>query len=91
MGSEDTWETAAVVADTLSAHALLGRLQSEGIAARVQADTALLGAVRQCRIQVPSAELRRARCALWLASFSDDELASLALADSAAAPGGLPE
>jgi hypothetical protein len=91
MSSENTWETAAVVADALSAQALLGRLQSEGITARVQADTALLGVVRQCRIQVQRADLRRARCALWLTCFSDDELASLALADSAAAPGGLSE
>jgi hypothetical protein len=81
------WETAAVVADALSAHALLGRLQLEGIPARLQADTALLGVVRQCRILVPRALLTRARCALSLAPFSDEELASLATGMATEEPG----
>ena len=84
------WDTAVVVCDTISAHAVLGRLCAEGIVARIECDTALLGAARQCRILVPSALLRRAKCTLWESSFSDEELADLATADqmTAAAPGG---
>jgi hypothetical protein len=74
------WDTAVVVSDTISAHAVLGRLASEGVMARVQCDTALLGAVRQCRILVPTALLRRAKYVLWQSSFSDEELAHLAAA-----------
>jgi hypothetical protein len=73
------WETAAVVADTLSAQALLGRLASEGVPARLQSDTALLGAARHCRIQVPGEFIHRARYVLWQTQFSDEELASLAV------------
>ncbi len=83
------WDTAVVVCDTISAHAVLGRLRSEGIVARIECDTALLGAARQCRILVPTVLLRRAKCALWESSFTDEELAHLATAGevTAAAPG----
>jgi hypothetical protein len=76
------WDTAAVVADTLSAQVLLGRLLSEGVPARVQSDTALLGVVRQCRILVPRDMMHRARWVLWQTRFSEDELASLATGDA---------
>jgi len=72
------WETALVVADALSAHALLGLFASEDIPARLQADSALLGVVRQCRILVPAEMLHRARCILWQTRFSEEELTSLA-------------
>jgi hypothetical protein len=72
------WEEAAVVADTLSAEALIGLLVSEGVTARLQSDTALLGAARQCRILVPRDMIQRARCVLWQTRFSDEELAALA-------------
>ena len=74
----EVWETAAVVADALSGEALLGRLAFEGVPARMQTDTALLGVVRQCRILVPGGMIRRARYLLWQAQFSAEELASLA-------------
>jgi hypothetical protein len=77
MGSEG-WDTAAVVSDTLSAQALMGRLASEGVPARLQADTALLGVARQCRILVPSRLLHRAKYVLWQTHFTEEELASLA-------------
>ncbi|HTT03517.1 MAG TPA: hypothetical protein VMG11_15665 [Steroidobacteraceae bacterium] len=80
------WETAAVVADTLSAQALLGRLASEGITARLQTDTALLGAVRQCAIQVPRELIQRARYVLWGTQFSDEELAALATGEGGEDP-----
>ena len=73
------WDVAAVVADTLSAQALIGLFASEGVPARLQSDTALLGAARQCRILVPKDMIGRARYVLWQARFSDEELAALAL------------
>jgi hypothetical protein len=76
--SPGDWDVAAVVADTLSAEALMGLLASEGVPARVQSDTALLGAARQCRILVPRDMIQRARCVLWQTRFSDEELAALA-------------
>jgi hypothetical protein len=81
--SSNGWDTAVIVSDTISAHAVLGRLSSEGVAARVQCDTALLGAARQCRILVPAALLRRAKYILWQSSFTDEELAHLATAGDA--------
>ncbi len=76
---ERDWEAIAVVADVLSAHVLQGRLASEGVPTRLDSDTALLGAARQCRVLVPRRLVHRARCALWLTCFSDEELATLAL------------
>ena len=78
----EKWDTAAVVADALSAQVLLGRLLSEGLPARVQSDTALLGVVRQCRILVPRDMMHRARWVLLQNRFSEDELASLATGEA---------
>lgn len=75
------WEVVAVAADTVSADVLMGRLAAEGIRTRLQADTALLGEARQCRIQVPTTEIRRARYLLWQTRFSDDELSALAMSE----------
>jgi hypothetical protein len=80
--SSSGWDTAAVVSDTLSAQALIGRLHSEGVPARLEADTALLGAVRQCRILVPARMLHRAKYVLWQSSFTEEELASLAIGET---------
>ncbi len=77
-GESQHWDVAAVVADTLSAQALLGLFASEGVPARMQSDSALLGAARQCRILVPSDMIQRARLLLWQTRFSDEELAALA-------------
>jgi hypothetical protein len=84
--SSNGWDTVVVVCDTISAHALLGRLASEGVTARLECDTALLGAARQCRILVPAESVRLAKCVLWQSSFSEQELANLATACDA--PGG---
>jgi len=85
--SSSEWDTAAVVSDTLSAQALAGRLQTEGLPARVQADTVLLGAACRCCIQVPARLVGRAKWVLWQTRFTEEELASLA---TAAPPGEAP-
>jgi hypothetical protein len=72
------WVTAAAVSDTLSAQALCERLHAEGVSARVQSDSELLGAARQCRILVPQEALHRAKRILSEAPFTDAELAWLA-------------
>jgi hypothetical protein len=82
------WEVAAVVADTLSAQALVGLFASEGVPSRMQSDTALLGAARQCRILVPREMIQRARLLLWQSRFSDEELAALAVGQGEGAPDG---
>ncbi len=82
MDSED-WEIVAVVADTLSAEALVGLLASEGIRARVQADSELLGAARRCHILAPCKVIDRARYLLWQTRFSDEDLAELAMGGAA--------
>jgi hypothetical protein len=80
MDRED-WQVVAVVADTVSAEVLMGRLAAEGVRVRLKADTALLGEARQCSVLVPSSMVHRARCVLWQTSFSDEELAALALGE----------
>jgi len=80
MDRED-WEIVAVVADTVSADVLMGRLAAEGVKVRLKADTALLGAARWCTILAPSSMIHRARCVLWQTSFSDEELCALALGE----------
>jgi hypothetical protein len=75
------WVSAAVVSDTISAQVLCDRLNAEGVPARVQSDTALLGAARQCRILVREEALRRATRVLSDAQFTEEELKSLATGD----------
>ncbi len=77
--NSEPWEIVTVVPDTLSAQALLGLFASEGIRARVQTDSELLGAARRCHVLVPSKVIGRARCLLWQTRFSDEELSALAM------------
>ena len=72
------WTTVAVVSDTLSAQAVCERLMTDGVEARVQSDTALLGTARSCRIQVPAEAERKAKRVLAEAQFTDAELEKLA-------------
>jgi hypothetical protein len=76
--SDSQWQAVVVVLDTLSANAIAERLQLEGIAARVQSDTSLLGAARQCRVLVQADDMARARRVLASAAFTDEELTQLA-------------
>jgi hypothetical protein len=85
--SEEHWEIAAVVADTLSAQALAGLFASERLPVRLVTDSELLGAARQCRILVPAAMIHRARCLLWQTRFSDEELSALAIGEASAVDG----
>ncbi len=80
--NSEPWEIVTVVPDTLSAQALLGLFASEGIRARVQTDSELLGAARRCHVLVPSKAIGRARCLLWQTRFSDEELSALAMGEA---------
>jgi hypothetical protein len=72
------WSTVSVVSDILSAQAICELLVSESVPARIASDTELLGAARQCRIQVPEELLSRAKWVLSDAHFTDAELEFLA-------------
>jgi hypothetical protein len=75
---DSSWTSLLTVFDTLSAHALTERLNSEGVPTRLQTDSALLGAARACEIFVPTALLHRAQWLLSPEQFSDTELSDLA-------------
>lgn len=79
MTDPEHWEVVAVAADTVSAGVLMGRLAAEGVRTRLDADSAILGEARQCRIEVPANAIRKARTILWQTRFSEDELTALAL------------
>jgi len=76
--SDSPWQSLMTVLDTLSAQALVERLNGEGVPTRVQMDTSLLGAARSCEILVPSELLHRAKWLLSSGQFSDTELTYLA-------------
>jgi hypothetical protein len=75
---DSQWQAVVMVLDTLSANAIAERLQLEGIPTRVQSDTSLLGAARQCSVLVERANLHRARWLLASGGFTDEELTWLA-------------
>jgi len=76
--SDSSWQSLMTVLDTLSAQALVERLNGEGVPTRVQMDTSLLGVARNCEILVPGELLHRARWLLSSQHFSDTELTYLA-------------
>lgn len=82
----EVWKPVLTVHDSLSAQALAERLSSEGVPVRVQADTALLGAARRCRILVPARLMHRARMVLEQERFTDEELTFLATGESDSRP-----
>jgi hypothetical protein len=80
--SDPKWQPVVVVLDTLSANAIAERLRLEGIPARIDSDTSLLGAARQCRVLVQAENLRRASSVLSEGGFTEDELARLATGEA---------
>jgi hypothetical protein len=77
--NDDPWYCLTNAPDAPSAHALVAELAADGVAARIVADTVLLGEARQCKIFVRRSQVHRAR---WLVSdpcFTDEELACLAI------------
>lgn len=82
--SDSSWRRLMTVLDVLSAQAIVERLMSEGVPARVRTDSSLLGTARRCEILVPDGLFERAEWLLSSGQFSDDELASLAIGE----PGG---
>lgn len=76
--NDDPWCSLTEAPDAPSANVLLAQLMADGIAARIVADTVLLGEARPCKIFVRRSQVHRAR---WLVSdpcFTDEELAHLA-------------
>ena len=73
-----TWVCVLSVADTVSAAALVTRLQSEGIPSRVEKGTQLLGEGQLCAIVVPPEFEHQAVSVLADAQFTEEELAFLA-------------
>ncbi|MFO7278434.1 MAG: hypothetical protein DIU56_015525 [Pseudomonadota bacterium] len=80
--SDESWKRLTAVLDELSARALVERLQMEGVPARIDADTPLLGAARRCHIMVPAGRMHRAREILASGRFSDEELTFLATGET---------
>jgi hypothetical protein len=73
-----SWRSLMTVLDALSAQAVSGRLNAEGVPTRVRSDSSLLGAARRCDILVPVELLGRAESLLASWQFSDEELTRLA-------------
>ena len=82
--TQGEWKIIATVPDTMSAQALLTYLEAEGVPARVQTDTLLLGEARRCDILVPPELSHRARWLLAQGHFTDAELTFLATGELAA-------
>lgn len=82
--SNASWQRLVAVLDELSAQALAERLQIEGVPARIDADTPLLGAARRCHILVPAGDVHRAREILGSGGFSEEELTFLATGEAGA-------
>ena len=72
------WVCVVSVADTISAAAVVTRLQGEGVPARVEKGTQILGEGQLCAIVVPRHLERQAKSVLADGQFTDDELAFLA-------------
>ena len=72
------WVCVISVADTVSATAMVTRLESEGVPARIEKGTQLLGEGQLCAIVVPPRFERRAVSILADGQFTEDELAFLA-------------
>lgn len=76
--SEQAWVCVLSVADTVSAAAVITRLESEGVPARIEKGTQILGEGQLCAIVVPPQFERQAMAILADGQFTDDELAFLA-------------
>ena len=66
------------VTDTVSATAVVTRLESEGVPARIEKGTQILGEGQLCSIVVPRQFERQAASVLAEGRFTEDELAFLA-------------
>lgn len=76
--SDRPWVCIVSVADTISAAAVVTRLKGEGVPARVEKGTQILGEGQLCAIVVPRHLERQAKLVLTDGQFTEDELAFLA-------------
>jgi hypothetical protein len=72
------WVCVLSVADTVSAAAMVARLEGEGVPSRIEKGTQLLGEGQLCAIVVPPQFERQAISILADGQFTEDELAFLA-------------
>ncbi|HMN46254.1 MAG TPA: DUF2007 domain-containing protein [Povalibacter sp.] len=78
--SEPDWKTVAEPTDEAGARIVLGLLESESIPARIKSNVPVPGLPISFQVQVNSGFVERAQSLLAGAQFSEDELASLAIA-----------
>ena len=76
--TDETWVCVLSVTDTVSAAAVVTRLQGEGVPSRIEKGTQILGEGQLCAITVPPRFERQANSILADGRFTEDELAFLA-------------
>ena len=77
-GRDENWVCVLSVTDTVSATAMVTRLESEGVPAKIEKGTQILGEGQLCAIVVPRQFERQASSILADGRFTEDELAFLA-------------
>jgi hypothetical protein len=78
MNPEAPWVLLEACPDPLSAQVLYGRLEAEGIPARLSSLSPIPGLAQSAEVHVPRAWLTRARACLAAQPPSEEELAALA-------------
>ena len=78
MKPEPPWVLLEACPDPLSAQVLYGRLEAEGIPARINSLSPIPGLAQSAEVHVPRAWLTRARACLAAQPPSEEELAALA-------------
>ena len=78
MKPEPPWVVLEACPDPLSAHVLYGRLEAEGIPARLSSLAPIPGLAQSAEVHVPRVWLTRARACLAAQPPSEEELTALA-------------
>lgn len=73
------WQTVAMPTNEASAQVLIGLLQSEGIAARLNANVPVPGLALSYKVEVPEESVRRAEAILAGNQITEEELTRLAI------------
>ncbi len=84
--SSNAWVSVATYSDRLSAEALLGLLEHEGIPAYIRSDEHVPGLGSNFSVSVPPDVVRRARWLLEATPVTESELTYLATGDAGDRP-----